>query len=69
MAQDFESPSAPLMEPPKRRNTALIIVIVVLIILCCCLAFGAFALTWLWNNGDRLLEQWNQGFELIRLFV
>ncbi|HUI88455.1 MAG TPA: hypothetical protein VLX61_06985 [Anaerolineales bacterium] len=42
--------------PSKNNNTALIIVIVVVIILCCCCIGGAGAY-WLWNNGDRFLQQ------------
>ena len=43
-------------EPPKKKNTTLIIVLVVLFVLlcCCCLAVTG---TWLWNNGDAIMEE------------
>ncbi len=61
MAQDFSTPFPPLeepyVEPPKKSRTVWIIVIVVLVLLCCCCLLATAGLgTWLWDNGDKLME-------------
>jgi len=53
-----ESPDLPPAMPigAKKSNKTWIIVLVVLLVLCClctCIAGG----TWLWNNGDAILEE------------
>ena len=40
----------------NKNNTTLIIAIVVIVVLCCCCVGGAGAY-WLWNHGDKLLQQ------------
>jgi|GEM_PF-1752928 nitrate reductase NapE component len=43
----------------KNNNTVLIIAIIVIVVLCCCCiaVVGGYGIQWLWNNGDRLLQQ------------
>jgi len=55
MTEDFETP---ISEDGPKNNTRriVIIVVVVLVILCCCCVAGGYGLVWLWNNGDRLLQ-------------
>jgi len=53
-----ESPDLPPPMPPgtKKSSKTWIIVLVVILVLCClctCAAGG----TWLWNNGDAILEE------------
>jgi hypothetical protein len=69
MAQEYPT-STPGLEPPAKRNTTLIVIIVVVaLVLCCCLALLAFAGTWLWNNGDRILQDLPQSLVLLRSFA
>jgi len=57
MAEEFGPPVPPLEEAPaKKSNTTLIIVIVVLVVLCCCCVVFGSSLSWLWFNGDQLIE-------------
>lgn len=57
MAEDFGTPYPPFEEEAKKsNNTLLIIIIVVLLLLCCCCLIFGGGVTWLWYNGDALLE-------------
>ena len=69
MTQDLESTIAS-GEPPKKKSNKwwIIGVIVLLLLLCCCAVVAAGA--WLWNNGDRLIEQLDiQSLQLVRLLM
>jgi uncharacterized Tic20 family protein len=56
MTEEFDTPST-AQEPPSRNDTLLIVLIVILLLLCCfCVLLSGFALWWLWNYGDYLLE-------------
>jgi hypothetical protein len=61
MTEDYgptlEAPLPPLEEEPKKNNTSLLIIIIVVVLLlcCCCVVLGG-GLTWLWFNGDQLLN-------------
>lgn len=46
----------PMLTPTNKNNTILIIAIVVIVVLCCCCVAVAGGY-WLWNNGDKLLQQ------------
>jgi len=46
-------------QPPKKNNTVWIIVIVVVLLLCCCCLI--LVGTWLWNNGDSLINDLDLG--------
>ncbi len=64
-----ESPDLPPPMPPeqKKSNKTWIIVLVVVVVLCClcsCIGIG----TWMWNNGDSLMEQIQQS-ALVSLLV
>ncbi|MDD2921550.1 MAG: hypothetical protein PHQ36_04620 [Anaerolineales bacterium] len=48
-----EMPVTP--EAPKKNNKAIIIGVVVVVLLCCC-CVGIFGASWLWNNGDALIQ-------------
>jgi hypothetical protein len=43
-------------QPPKKNRTWIIIAVVAVVLLCCCCL--AFAGVWLYNNGDRLLQDY-----------
>lgn len=55
MTEDYETP-IPEEEPGNNTRRIVIIVAVVLAILCCCCVAGGYGVVWLWNNGDRLLQ-------------
>jgi len=59
MNQNYGTPIPPLEEipsQPKKKNTWLIILIVILVVVCCCCAIFGGGMYWLYNNGDKLLE-------------
>jgi hypothetical protein len=55
MTEDY---GTPISEDEPKNNTRrnVIIVVVVLVVLCCCCVAGGYGVVWLWNNGDRLLQ-------------
>ena len=52
-----EAPFPPLEEEPKKGNKVIWFIVIVLVVLCCCCAVFGGAGTWLWYNGDALLEE------------
>jgi hypothetical protein len=56
-------PQAEKVTPPSgggmssNTRTVLIIVAVVLVVLCCCCLIVAVLGSWLWNNGDYILDR------------
>ncbi|MBN1147580.1 MAG: hypothetical protein JXA78_10005 [Anaerolineales bacterium] len=62
MTDDFGTPNAEASfsafeEQPKKSNSKIWIIIIVLVVLCCCCVVVGGAMTWLWYNGDALLEE------------
>ncbi len=53
----YNPPPQVATQPPRNNRTIWIIVIVAVVLLCCCCL--AIAAVWLYNNGDRILEQFN----------
>ncbi len=51
------TPPLPPVQPPKRDNRVWIIAIVVILLLCCCCL--VLAAVWLWNNGDRYIQDFS----------
>jgi membrane protein YdbS with pleckstrin-like domain len=72
MAQEFPSPippgpgpvqefpAPPAATPPKKNNTVWIVVAIVVVLLCCCCV--AVAGWWLWNNGDKFMNEFPSSF-------
>jgi hypothetical protein len=55
----YESPDLPpVVETPKKSSKTWLIVLIVVIVLCCCCAVIGGG-TYLYNNGDALIEQWS----------
>ena len=54
--QPMDFNPGPTPASTNKNNTTLIIAIVVIVVLCCCCVGGAGAY-WLWNHGDKLLQQ------------
>ncbi len=54
MNQTFDPTAPPPAPAPQKNNTWLIIVIVLVVLCCCCV--GGIGIYWLWNNGDKLLQ-------------
>ena len=54
MAEEFGTPITP--EEGKSKSRVWIIVVVIVVVLLCCCCFSALGVSWLWNNGDQLLE-------------
>ncbi len=52
-----EQPTATqsVVEQPKSNKTLIIVIVAVILVLLLCCCFGA--LVWLWNNGDRLIQE------------
>ncbi len=56
MNQTNFDPTAPPPAPaPKKSSNTWLIVVIVLVVLCCC-CVGLGAAYWLWNNGDKLIQ-------------
>ncbi len=53
----YTPPPGTAAQPPRSNRNIWIIVIVVVVLLCCC-CLAAIGI-WLWNNGDRLIQQFN----------
>ena len=52
-----EAPLPPLEPEPKKSNSMLWIILIVLVVLCCCCVVLGGAMTWLWYNGDALIDE------------
>jgi hypothetical protein len=59
MAEDFGEPIVSdeyEVEGEQKDNKIWIIIAVVVVVLCCCCVIAGTAGSWLWNNGDDLLQ-------------
>jgi hypothetical protein len=59
-----------LNAPPEKKNNKtlwIILAVVAAILLCCCLVV-VLGGAWLWNNGDRLLDEWGSAVRLASYF-
>lgn len=59
------------LNPPEKKDNKIlwiIVAVVAIIILCCCLVV-VFGGVWLWNNGDRLLEEWSVVYTFANLLL
>ncbi|MGD8751387.1 MAG: hypothetical protein PVG14_08185 [Anaerolineales bacterium] len=54
MAQEF---SESIKSDHDRKRGLWVLIIVLLLIICCICVIFSWAIVWLWNNGDYLLDQ------------
>jgi len=66
MAEEFGNPIE--SEEGQSKSRIWIIVAVIVVILLCCCCFSAISGGWLWNNGDRLLEDFGAVYQNTHLF-
>jgi uncharacterized membrane protein len=69
MSEDFGEVVDTEFEEEKKDNKVWIIVAVVAVILCCCCVVVIAGGTWLYNNGDALLDSFGSIFNLTNLLL
>ncbi len=67
MAEDFDPVITPEDGQAKSRTWVIVAVIVVILLCCCC--FSAMGVSWLWNNGDQLINELSMAFQVTNLFM
>ena len=69
MVEDFGEGIDSGFEEEKKDNKIWIIIAVVVVVLCCCCIVGAAGVSWLWKNGDQLIEGWGSVLNLSTLLL
>jgi len=55
MAGTFQTP----IEPETKKSSSKVwLIVLIIVVLCCLLVACGFAGYWLWENGDRLIQDW-----------